>query len=89
MILPAFTDRAWWLNWLQPLLVDGLAQVDVVHIGRHKFIPLDGQKESSPRLGSCLVFFGFPWESWSWELESLVGLCRKDKKRPSNKTKAE
>lgn len=84
MVLPAYTDRKWWLNVLQPMLVNHPLEVQVVHIGRHKFIPLDGQKESSPRFGSCLVLFGFSCNY----AKLLASFVEKNDKPARNNSKA-
>lgn len=52
IVLPDFTDRKWWRRTVQP------SRVPVVFIGRHKFIPLLGQKESQPRFGTSLLCIG-------------------------------
>lgn len=57
MVLPAFTDRKWFIKELQPLLLRRPSVHQIVHIGRVNYIPLEGQKKSSPRFGSCLVSF--------------------------------
>lgn len=60
MCLPAFTDRRWWLDGVEPHLNTPHRQrLRAYFIGRHKYVPLDGQHASNPRFGTVLLTFGF------------------------------
>ncbi len=52
-MIPDATDRKWYRRTVQAW------GCDVVWIGRHKFVPLNGQKVSGPAFGTGLVFIGF------------------------------
>lgn len=82
MVLPAFTDRKWWLRSVQPKLIPYSSNRNCYFIGRHKFIPLDGQKESSPRFGSCLLVIGY-------YLSTSLSLALDSQARRSNTKKSE
>lgn len=60
VVIPDHLDRSWYVRDVQRMLYSVCgSEVRLVSIGRQRFIPLDGQKESSPRFGSCLLCFGF------------------------------
>lgn len=52
MVIPDWTDRAWFLNNQENLLSR------IRFVGRVSFIPLAGQKKSSPTFGTALIAFG-------------------------------
>lgn len=83
MVLPAFTDRKWWIGdgGLQERMHYD-RQIRVMHIGRVKYVPLEGQKQSSPRFGSCLVTFNIPNEP-----ELLISLLANTRRRNAQNAK--
>lgn len=53
IVMPDHTDCKWYRRTVQP------SYFPVVWIGRHKFIPMQNQKVSSPAFGTGLMFVGY------------------------------
>lgn len=57
MIAPYTPDTKWWLRDIEPNIGLLYGGVEVFSLGRVRFNPLNGQRESSPRFCSALLVF--------------------------------